>query len=375
MLLFFQNFWLFVTLVLVLHFMVRLRSAYGGRRWLSPLVLIILALVLSQSWQGQVRAWLGPAADGFINAGCLALGYLYFFFLTALVLDFVRLVLTVSVALGAPAAWRTLLKARYGVPAALWLAAAVTLYSYNMAFSPRLLEVDLETAKLPTATDELRIVQISDTHIGRFIGHRELKNILRLAVNAAPDLVVFTGDILDSPKGAYNQEAALFAELRPRLGIFAVLGNHERSFSLPAALDFYRRARLNLLRGQAVAVGGLVIAGVDDEYFRGRKDAGQLLEAFRADHRFILLLKHRPALDPGAQGLFDLQLSGHTHGGQVWPGHFIALRDNGLNFGLHPVPGRGHVYISRGAGFWGLPFRFLAPPEVTLFKLRRPAAG
>jgi predicted MPP superfamily phosphohydrolase len=244
-----------------------------------------------------------------------------------------------------------------------------------MAYHPRLVKVELETAKLPAGVDELRIVQVSDVHLSRHIGREELKSLLDLVEEAAPDLVVFTGDLLDSPVGAaYEQEAALLAGLRPRLGVFAVLGNHETYFGLPAALDFYRRAGLKLLRNQAETVDGLVVAGVDD--MTEGKDAGRLLTACRDDRRFTLFLKHRPTPAPDVPGRFDLQLSGHTHGGQIWPSHFLAARANGgLLHGLHPAPGQGWIYVSRGAGFWGLPLRFLAPPEITLFKLRRQQAG
>ena len=362
-----------VILVLALHFIIRLRLACGPGRWFPPVVLALLALLLTQAWPNRFQTWPGPAAEGLFTAGPLVLGYLLLFLLAALALDLARLAVVAAVALGAPEAWRGLLTVQRSFHLALILAAAVTLSSYHAAYNPRLVTVELETAKLPAGTDELRIVQVSDTHLSRFIGYEELKNQVDLVEAAAPDLVVFTGDLLDSPPGAaYEREAALLAGLKPRLGVFAVLGNHERYFGLQEALDFYRRAGLRLLRGQAGEIEGLVVAGVDDEVFDGEKDAGRLLEAFRDDPRFILFLKHRPIPAPGAQGLFDLQLSGHTHGGQIWPNHFPTARANGrLLHGLHPAPGRGWTYISRGAGFWGLPLRFLAPPEVTLFKLRR----
>jgi len=364
-----------VILVLSLHFIVRLRLARGPARWLPPLALALLALVLTQAWPNSLQSWPEPAAEAILTAAPLVLGYLLFFLLAALALDLARLALAAAVALGAPGSWRGLLTAGRGFSLALLLAAAVTLNSYHMAYNPKLVEVALETAKLPAGVEEMRIVQVSDMHLSRFFGYKELKNLVGLVETAAPDLVVFTGDLLDSPPGAaYESEAALLSGLRPRLGTFAVLGNHETYFGLQASLEFYGRAGLRLLRGRAEAVDGLVVAGVDDEALGGGKDAGRLLENFRDDRRFILFLKHRPAPAPGTQGLFDLQLSGHTHGGQIWPSHFRAARANGgLLHGLHPAPGRrGWIYVSRGVGFWGLPLRFLAPPEVTLFKLSRP---
>jgi len=367
----FQVLRLSVVLVLTLHFLFRLRLACGGGRWFPPLLLALLALLTPQFWPDRAVAWLGSAAEKLLFAGPLVLGYLLFFLLAALALDLLRLALAAAGALGAPTA--DILAAGRSVPLALILAAAATLNSYHMAYSPRLVKVELPAAKLPAGVDELRIVQISDVHLSRFIGRGELKNFLDLAAEAAPDLVVFTGDLLDSPPGAaYEQEAALLAGLRPRLGVFAVLGNHENYFGLPAALDFYRRAGIELLRGRAAALEELVVAGVDDQ--AGGEEAGRLLAAYQDDRRFVLFLKHRPAPAPEPPGRFDLQLSGHTHGGQIWPNHFPTARANGgLIHGLRPAPGGGWIYVSRGAGFWGLPLRFLAPPEVTLFRLRRPA--
>ena len=350
---------LLVTLILALHFLLRLRLAYGPGRWLLPIILALLALVTLQNRPDRVQAWLGQAAEGLLYAAPLILGYLLFFLLAALALDLARLALAGASALGAPAAG--ILSLGRSVSLALSLAAALSVTSYLEAHSFRLARVELETAKLPAGADELRIVQISDVHLSRFIGHKELKKILDLALEAAPDLVVFTGDLLDSPQGsAYEQEAALLAGLKPRLGVFAVLGNHETYFGIPAALDFYRRAGLTLLRGRAETPPGLVVAGVDDA--ADGQEAARLLSAYRDDGRFILFLKHRPSPPPDLPGLFDLQLSGHTHGGQIWPNHIPTARANGrLLHGLYPAPGRGWIYVSRGAGFWGLPFRFLAP--------------
>jgi len=361
---------LLVTLVLALHFLLRLRLAYGSGRWLLPVIVALLALVTLQNRPDRVQAWLGQAAEGLLYAAPLLLGYLLFFLLAALALDLARLALAGASALGAPTA--EILSLGRSVSLALGLAAALSVTSYLEAHRFRLVQVELETAKLPAGVDELRIVQVSDVHLSRFIGREELKKKLDLVMEADPDLVVFTGDLLDSPPGAaYEQEAALLAGLKPRLGVFAVLGNHETYFGLPAALDFYRRAGLTLLRGQAETPPGLVVAGVDDA--ADGQEAARLLTACQDDRRFILFLKHRPSPPPDVPGLFDLQLSGHTHGGQIWPNHIPTARANGrLLHGLYPAPGRGWIYVSRGAGFWGLPFRFLAPPEVILFRLRRP---
>jgi predicted MPP superfamily phosphohydrolase len=296
--------------------------------------------------------------------------------MAALGLDLIRLFLLLAGKL-AGQAWRPLLAAKKAVPLALLLAFAMTTNSIYMAYHPRLTKIEFPTTKLPAGVDSLRIGLVSDIHLSRFIRCNDLKYMLNLYDGFNLDFLVLTGDVVDTDMTGRMEEAELLAALKPRYGLFAVMGNHERYTGEKNALDFFHRAGVRVLRGEIAEAGGLVLAGLDDESFGGSGDgqtAEKLLSTLQlqGDPRFILLLKHRPALAQGTAGLFDLQLSGHTHGGQIWPAHFLIKKINGALKGLnYDASSRSAVYTTSGAGFWGLPMRFMAPAEVALIELRR----
>lgn len=166
-----------------------------------------------------------------------------------------------------------------------------------------------------------------------------------------------------------------------------VLGNHEAYSGLQNSLDFTKAAGVQILRNEAAHAGGIVIAGVDDAMFlagrvkesaaieeKAASDLLKTLDGERARERFILLLRHRPGLYQKIAGLFDLQLSGHTHGGQIWPARYLAQRANGIASGLATLQGEhgeSAIYVTLGTGVWGPPMRLFTPPEVTVIDLVR----
>jgi predicted MPP superfamily phosphohydrolase len=167
-------------------------------------------------------------------------------------------------------------------------------------------------------------------------------------------------------------------EITPSLGKFAVTGNHEFYAGIDQALAFTAAAGFRVLRGEAVPVGDyLTVAGIDDPA-GARREGAPLpdevpLLAKAQRNRFLLLLKHQPRIRPGAVGLFDLQLSGHVHKGQIFPFNLLTWLSYRIRCGLTELEGGSRLYTSRGTGTWGPPIRFLAPPEVTVITLT-PAA-
>jgi predicted MPP superfamily phosphohydrolase len=370
---------LMLEAALSLHFFLRCRAAFGGGWWQVPAVAGLVILAAPQI--SRARPWPDAAWGEFLAAAApLWSGVLVLFLVAAVGLDLVRLLTGLAGWLGGRS-WWGLLAAKRAVPLALILTLALAVHAHYMAYHPRLARVEVAAAKLPEGVESLRVVQLSDVHLSGLIDLDDLRRLTDLVTEARPDILVVTGDLVDMDMSRRQGEAELLAAFKPRYGAFAVMGNHELYAGEANAEAFIRAAGLRLLRGEAETAGGIVVAGIDDENFGGRSDrlpAGQLLGQFQDDGRFVLFLKHRPTLAPGTAGLFDLQLSGHTHGGQIWPGHFVVKRVNGVLSGLHEAPGgRGAVYTSRGAGFWGIPLRFLAPPEVTLIELVRvpPAAS
>ena len=364
---------LLVELSLNLHFFMRLRAAFGGGWWQLP-VLFWLALMMLPIFFMR-RGLIPPEAmEVLMWVGPIWTGFLIIFTVTALGFDLLRLVTGLAGSISGRS-WWSLLAAKRAVPITLILAALLTAHSFYQAYHPRLVKIELSTKRLPENLDSLRLVQLTDVHLSRFIGQKELSRMVKLAAEQKPDILVVTGDLVDGDMSRRTAEADLLANIKPRYGSYAVLGNHEMYAGLANALSFYQRAGLRLLRGEAVeTAGGMIVAGVDDEVFGGRYDirpAGKLLDVYKNDPRFILFLKHRPVPAPGTDGLFDLQLSGHTHGGQIFPGHIIIKKVNTYLYGLYSLNSRSRLYVSRGTGFWGLPIRFMAPPEVVVIDLKR----
>jgi predicted MPP superfamily phosphohydrolase len=165
--------------------------------------------------------------------------------------------------------------------------------------------------------------------------------------------------------------SGLLGGISTRYGKYAVTGNHEYIAGLTQSLEHIRQFGFKLLRQEAVTVDNvLTIVGIDDPMEGSTTDETALLSSLESD-RFILFLKHRPDVPEGSRGLFDLQLSGHTHRGQIFPFSLITGRVYPLQDGLYDLEKGSKLYTSRGSGTWGPPMRVLSPPEVTIIELVR----
>lgn len=240
-------------------------------------------------------------------------------------------------------------------------------------FEARRLRVEtvrIETSRLPAGTDTLRLVQVSDLHLGLILREGTVRRLAAAIAALRPDLLVATGDLVDAQINHLDGLAGRLAALRPPLGKFAVTGNHEFYAGRGQALDFIERSGFTVLRGALATVGGITLAGVDDPAGGSEPDEAALLrQADRAG--FTLLLKHRPRVNPEAEGLFDLQLSGHAHRGQIFPFNLLTARFYPRQNGLYRLAGGALLYASRGTGTWGPPMRLFSPPEITLFEIVR----
>ncbi len=231
--------------------------------------------------------------------------------------------------------------------------------------------VTIDSKKIPEAANPLKIALISDVHIGLMAGESRLREIVRILKAEKPDILISAGDFIDSSFGDRNL-ADILAEIDVPDGKYAVTGNHEYYRNLPKALEFTRQSGFTLLRDQAITVPGLInIVGVDDPA-SGTPTHEAALLASKQNGLFTLLLKHRPDIGDRSSGLFDLQLSGHTHGGQIWPfGYVVKLQYPYLD-GLYNLDNGAKIYTSQGTGTWGPQMRFLTPPMVTIITLENP---
>lgn len=260
---------------------------------------------------------------------------------------------------------------------AFFLAVIASVYAFVEADNIRTEHVVISSSKLSASISRIRIVQISDVHIGLLLREKRLMQIIDKIREAEPDILISTGDLVDGKLNRddaiseLNPLAALLAAIPASSGKFAVTGNHEVYAGLPQALAFSRAAGFTMLRNQSITlINGITISGVDDRavYPKAIDNPGVETALLNSvSHKsFHLLLKHRPDILPESDGLFDLQLSGHVHGGQIFPFNFVVRLKHHIPCGTTSTQAGSQIHVSRGTGTWGPPMRLLVPPEITI---------
>lgn len=237
---------------------------------------------------------------------------------------------------------------------------------------------------LPAGADTgpLRLVFAADLHIGPQTGTPFLRRFVE-AVNAQnPDVILLGGDILDDAVQGTTADRDALRQLRARLGVFAVLGNHDAFGGYEHALAFIGGCGIRVLSDEMLPLGPLTLIGIDDPDVHAQKGCTGVdvaaMAAGRPSAAPCVLLTHRPNLLPGSVGHFDLQLSGHTHGGQIGLLEPLLERAYGTPTGLsrHQSPdGESLLYVTTGVGFSKLPIRLGAPPEIVVIDLVPAASG
>ncbi|MGE5492223.1 MAG: metallophosphoesterase [Actinomycetota bacterium] len=262
--------------------------------------------------------------------------------------------------------------------AVLGLASLFTLVGYfNARRVARVVRVDIPLAGLPQELAGFTIVQLSDIHVGPTIKGEYVRAIVDRVNQLDADLVAITGDVVDGSVEQLRDHTAPLAGLKSRHGSYVVTGNHEYYSGATAWMREFERIGLHGLHNRHVVIAHrgarFVLAGVTD-FSAGAFDATQASDPAAAlagspPGLVRVLLAHQPRSAPAAETAgFDLQLSGHTHGGQFWPWNFFVPLQQPFTAGLHRL-GRLTVYTSRGTGYWGPPKRFGAPSEITVLRL------
>jgi len=263
-------------------------------------------------------------------------------------------------------------------PALIGCAALLTAVGLWGARRPRVVRVAVPISGLPADLEGFRIVQLSDLHVGPTIRRRFVQTVVDTANRLDPDVIAFTGDVADGKVPQLRAEVAPLAALAARYGKFFVSGNHEYYWDANGWMREAERLGFNVLTNAHQLIqrgeGRLLVVGVTDAFAsRGvpghHSDPAAAVRGAPPSH-VKLLLAHQPRSAYAADEMgFDLQLSGHTHGGQYFPFNVLVHFFQPFVAGLHRLE-RMWLYVSRGTGYWGPPLRLGAPAEITLIELR-----
>ncbi|MFE9814891.1 metallophosphoesterase [Streptomyces sp. NBC_00236] len=243
--------------------------------------------------------------------------------------------------------------------------------AYGVLRGPRVKRVAVPLARLPRSAHGFRIAVVSDIHLGPVLGRAHTQRIVDAVNRTQPDLIAVVGDLVDGSVEDLGPAAEPLARLRSRHGAFFVTGNHEYYSGATEWVDHVRELGLHPLENARVEIDGFDLAGVNDiagESEGQGPDFGRAL-GDRDRTRAAVLMAHQPVvIDEAVEHGVDLQLSGHTHGGQLWPGNHIAELSNPTVAGLERY-GDTQLYVTRGAGAWGPPVRVGAPSDITVVEL------
>ena len=264
----------------------------------------------------------------------------------------------------------------YSTLAAIMLIILASGYSiYNVARPLLIKEISIKTSKLPNNIAKFTIVQLSDIHLNFFKSSNLLKEIVERTNQLNPDLVVITGDMIDADLCKVNGFCDLLGQIKSKNGVYAVTGNHEYYSGIAMFMNIAKASGITVLRNSKILVGGVVeVVGIDDKEFN--KPADSLIIALNHGEKldtskFTILLSHQPDIfDLSRESGIDLQLSGHTHAGQLPPMDLIVKFAYKYPLGLYHR-GNSYLYTSPGTGIWGPPMRLTSRSEIVKITLER----
>ena len=238
-------------------------------------------------------------------------------------------------------------------------------------------EVDVRLKRLPERLNGTTIVQLTDIHVGPTIGRDFIEEIVERTNAANPDVIAITGDLVDGSVAELREHVAPLSRLRARYGVYFVTGNHEYYSGADAWCAELVRMGIRVLRNERVTIGdadaSFDLVGIDDHSAQGfgGDHGADLPRAVRGRDptRELVLLAHQPrAVFEAEKHGVGLQLSGHTHGGQIWPWNYFVRLQQPVVSGLKRF-GETLIYVSNGTGYWGPPMRLAAPAEITQIRL------
>ena len=380
-----MSFVIFFSVVLAIYaignyyIFIRGLQAIPAESSLRPPYIWIFWLLVSTYVAGRIleNIHLGFASDVLVWTGSFWLGAMLYFFLLVVLFDLLRLshhlipwfpqfvldnwAKTKQIAMGGS----------IGLVVLLLVGGHI-----NTRF-PVVRQIDINVEKQAGDTRQLNVVLMSDIHLGTLIGNGQFSRVVDQAMALRPDIILLAGDVLDEDLAPVIRQniGQTLVRLEAPLGVWAVMGNHEHIGGSAAAQEYLERHGLRILRDSVAKVGGsFYLVGRDDrdkQRFTGRqrKPLENLMEG--VDTSFpVILMDHQPFyLEQAAELGVDLQVSGHTHHGQLWPLNYITRAMYTVSQGYSIIDGM-HAYVSNGVGTWGPPMRIGNRPEIVHIKIR-----
>ncbi|GAB4534235.1 MAG: metallophosphoesterase [Thermodesulfovibrionia bacterium] len=315
----------------------------------------------------------GGWLKGFAFLGYLWMGFMILFFFPSIFIDLYNFVVSVSGVLFKQDTNRLIFPSQLSFFIPFITSVSLTTYGYFRAGSPVVKRIRIKTDKLPNGIDNIRVVQLSDMHLGIIVGEGLLDKVIEKIRGLNPDIIVSTGDLID---GGIEHIQHLKDKLRSMdapLGKFAIIGNHEFYTGIRRSQEFLEEVGFKVLRGEWVNVNGLInIVGIDDGEGKDMSftTETEILNTLPCEN-FTILLKHKPEVDDKSIGLFDLQLSGHTHNGQIFPINIIVRLLFYPHSSYRELFHGSAIYVSGGVGTAGPPVRLFSQGEISVFEIQR----
>ena len=353
------NFYAFARARSIFHFPGAVQIIF-----IALLVLLILAPVLVRLAE---NLHLETSAKAIAYIGYLWMAFIFLFFLLNISFDIIRYLTGIFYPGIKSFHFNTIF---FGT--AVFLSFALVVYGFFDAQKIRVKNMEVQTEHFLPNDGKIRIVHISDVHVGLIIRGTRLQTLLDAVRQANPDILVSTGDLLDGELDNVMPEADRFVLIKPAFGKYAIMGNHEYYAGIKRSLEFTKKAGFEILRDEVRQVAGISNFGADDitaSRLGLRKDKLAFDELLASSHEkeFVLLLKHQPFVSEKEN--FSLQLSGHTHGGQIFPFRLITHLIYPQDYGYFELGKNKLLYVSRGSGTWGPPVRIFASPEITVIDI------
>lgn len=381
----FWSFLIFISIVFIVYasvnyyiFIRGLQAVPKGSPYRTYYIILFIALA-SSFWIGRIleNYILNTFTEVLVWVGSLWLAFMLYFFLFAILFDVVRL-LNHFFGLLPEIITNNYEKAKLiSLFSVVGIVTAFIIYGHINFLSPRILNLDITIPKKDSKLSSLNIVAASDIHLGTIVGKRQLNNFIQLTNSLNSDIILLPGDIFDEDIGPIIKKnlGEELEKLQARYGVYAVTGNHEYIGGVESAVEYMEKHGIKVIRDEAVFIDrSFYIVGREDRSIgqfadKKRKDLTEITKGLDDNYPKILM-DHQPfQLNLARENDIDLQLSGHTHHGQLWPLNYITSAIYEISWGYEKI-GNTHYYVSSGFAGWGPPVRTGSRTELVNIKVR-----